>query len=813
MILRQLTLCPFAGFAHRVVTFQPGMNVILGENEAGKSTLVQAIKAALFEPTHLGKRDLEKFSHAYFPKGNADQAKILLEFVVGKTQYTLEKTWGVGNSSKLQSNEGELLNDDSSVQKKLNELLKLHRGSWEEVLFADQQKMSSTVENIHRNKDQIDRIPTLEVKSGGLEGDVLAQDLLEVLQAEMQEYRKLWDFNLRGPKDNKGIQSPWERGLGTIIKAYYEAEKIRAQFNELNDLEVALENVGAQYKINGLEIQDRKAVIDSMKLQQQNVILHQNLTTQKNLLEVQLVAMKTAMSEWPVKMASQPMLEKNINASKARILSIQSESANAQKRNEGALIMQRYNQLKNILASVEEIKARLTQNGNLDEADIKFIHKTQEELSQLQIELNAQKLVATIDASKEIKIQTSKGTDPEQWMQIGGGKTETLEASGQVSFEWDGVKISVKSAIKSIDEILHQMQEKESAIESILKKYNLQSLAEFEKIVQSNQADNDLIKELRVTFKGITEEAKKTYDQIKEEAEALLNLPMTRSLNEIQTAFEAESEQLSEANQSYNANKTEIEGWENTYKDLGSLYATFAQESAKHKEYLEKIAEIPALPEGFEDAADYLDQLKTLEDLQEVQMANNIQLGNDLTRIQTQLDNFDHDALSLESEWESLQLKFERKLTEFKALELAEKKLIEIIQQNPHNPFAEFESETAQMFAALTGNRYQEITREGEAPVSVKINNKDIPTDLLSGGTAASLGLAVRLAYAKRYLKDMEGFFVLDDPFTEMDEDRRLLATQTLSDFAKDKQTFLFTCHPVHAKSFLHAHQITLSRT
>ena len=575
---------------------------------------------------------------------------------------------------------------------------------------------------------------------------------------------------------------------------------------------VALENVGAQYKINGQEIQDRKAVIDSMKLQQQNVILHQNLTTQKNLLEVQLVAMKTAMSEWPVKMASQPMLEKNINASKARILSIQSESANAQKRNEGALIMQRYNQLKNILASVEEIKARLTQNGNLDEADIKFIHKTQEELSQLQIELNAQKLVATIDASKEIKIQTSKGTDPEQWMQIEGGKTETIEASGQVSFEWDGVKISVKSAIKSIDEILHQMQEKELAIESIWKKYNLQSWAEFEKIVQSNQADNDLIKELRVTFKGITEEAKKPYDQIKEEAEALLNLPMTRSLNEIQTAFEAENEQLSEANQSYNANKSDIEVWENTYKDLGNLSVTFAQESAKHKEYLEKIAEIPALPEGFEDASDYLDQLKTLEDLQEAQMAKNIQLGNDLTRIQTQLDNFDHDALSLESEWESLQLKFERKLTEFKALELAEKKLIEIIQQNPHNPFAEFESETAQMFAALTGNRYQEITREGEAPVSVKINNKDIPTDLLSGGTAASLGLAVRLAYAKRYLKDMEGFFVLDDPFTEMDEDRRLLATQTLLKFAEDKQTFLFTCHPAHAKSFLHAHQITLSR-
>lgn len=58
MILNKLILCPFAGFTNREVEFKKGLNVILGENEAGKSTLVNAIKASLFEPTNLGKRDL-----------------------------------------------------------------------------------------------------------------------------------------------------------------------------------------------------------------------------------------------------------------------------------------------------------------------------------------------------------------------------------------------------------------------------------------------------------------------------------------------------------------------------------------------------------------------------------------------------------------------------------------------------------------------------------------------------------------------------------------------------------------------------------
>jgi len=54
MILKKLILCPFAGFTNREVEFKKGLNVILGENEAGKSTLVNAIKASLFEPTNLG---------------------------------------------------------------------------------------------------------------------------------------------------------------------------------------------------------------------------------------------------------------------------------------------------------------------------------------------------------------------------------------------------------------------------------------------------------------------------------------------------------------------------------------------------------------------------------------------------------------------------------------------------------------------------------------------------------------------------------------------------------------------------------------
>jgi uncharacterized protein YhaN len=50
------------------------------------------------------------------------------------------------------------------------------------------------------------------------------------------------------------------------------------------------------------------------------------------------------------------------------------------------------------------------------------------------------------------------------------------------------------------------------------------------------------------------------------------------------------------------------------------------------------------------------------------------------------------------------------------------------------------------------------------------------------------------------YLDGMEGFLVLDDPFTDMDPARRRAAEQCLGEFAKQRQVLFFTCHPEHRR-------------
>ena len=75
-----------------------------------------------------------------------------------------------------------------------------------------------------------------------------------------------------------------------------------------------------------------------------------------------------------------------------------------------------------------------------------------------------------------------------------------------------------------------------------------------------------------------------------------------------------------------------------------------------------------------------------------------------------------------------------------------------------------------------------------------------VPFAVLSIGTRACLGLAVRLSMARWFLADRRGFLVLDDPFVDLDPERQQAAAAILQKFAKEKQVILFTCHPRHAE-------------
>lgn len=815
MILKHIELCPFAGIQQRTVAFQSGMNVIIGENEAGKSTLVNAIKAALFENTNQGKRSLQEFGDAYFPRGKSDQAKVILVFGANGIEYTLTKVWGAGKMAQLKASDGRSWNDDASVQAQLEIILVLNRGSWETVLFADQNTLLETANKIQEaaGEGKFNRIPTLNNIGGGIPGDIPAEDLMSNLEEWMEGYSGQWDFTLNGPKDNRGIQNKWVKSAGSIVKAYYAMEETRQEFNQLKGYELDLEKSSAEvkaYTAEKLSIQTELQKYNGFKeaVNQQNRV-KLALSEANTARDPMLVAMQN----WTLKLDKQTQFQGLIAQLDESMALLKIEGQNAATIESSKSSMAQYKRILDLDNRIREIQENLKKNGQVSRTDIDLITKHNAAIQNIQISLAAQKLEARWTATQTTKLIVRAGIEPEKPVDVSAGGSGSLEAAGQITFDLDGIRIEVKSALEPVNELIAKLSEHQQGLQAVLSRNELQSLEEFERRLLLNQSETKQLETMQQQRKDALELTGKTIEALETLAKELEAIPPnTRAVDVVRDQYRDEQQKHREYKKQLEDDAALLQSWTLQYRDPNNLAILVGNKSIEVQNLEKELSELGGLPPEFDDERAFYEHLTSLE----TRLNQVLDLLGDaeknVTRATTQLESFESDALSLQAKLEIEETRFKRIQEEYAALLMAKKQLQTLIDAEKTNPFEDFEKETASIFAAITEQRYTQIVRDGDAPEGVMFNDQFIPVALLSGGTAGSLGLSVRLAYAKQYLRDLDGFVVLDDPFTDFDIGRRKAASKFLQDFAEQKQVFVLTCHEEHAKD-LAGHCIELKKT
>ncbi len=323
----------FAGVRNQEIRFQDGMNVVLGKNEAGKSTMLAAIYHALLTPSKLDKRKNKDFMNQFFPTSGARTIDVTVEIESGHRNnisnlnekedkrkeeskkhetereiYIIEKIWdidGKENITKVKQKEGDIWRGNQA-QEKLSKLLAYGVAFYKNLVFDNQSYEEEVLDWVYQffssegnMASDITEIKMRLTQALSVAGGISEEKFLALLDDKLEELSGKWDFEKDAPEKGRGIDNKWRRDIGTILISYYNYKEAQRELEETTQIEEELakktkqlENLTEEKK----EIEQKRA-----KLESQRAEIFNKSKTEKLLENVkrELEICKIVSSEWP----------------------------------------------------------------------------------------------------------------------------------------------------------------------------------------------------------------------------------------------------------------------------------------------------------------------------------------------------------------------------------------------------------------------------------------------------------------------------------------------------------------------------------
>ena len=299
-------------------------------------------------------------------------------------------------------------------------------------------------------------------------------------------------------------------------------------------------------------------------------------------------------------------------------------------------------------------------------------------------------------------------------------------------------------------------------------------------------ADKAIAEEKTRQAEGLNEEAK-TLTSAVQEAEAAL-LAHLSLLSEVNDASEVAA-LITKTEEALN----ELDAATQKAELLADHAGIASTEQARSRR--EAIA-AEGLPEGISE-----DELDSVKERFKTQSDQNGKIRSEISSLKAQLKAMAEGIPSvalLRLKEEELTKKIDG-YNDFGAkVELAQEVLDEAFRELRKNYSGALETRTTEIFAHITEQKYSSVNVSKNFELGVTAAEvfglKD--SQYLSAGTEDQLYLALRLALAE-LMTEQTGVLplLMDDPLAQYDDNRMAQTVEFLSDYAKERQLILFTCH------------------
>lgn len=780
----------FAGLQDCEARFEDGINLIVGPNEAGKSTLVDLLYQTLFQNASLDKRSDKLFMERYFPKTTgavqADAIDGTLRMETDDGTFVLRKEWDHGRNGacRLTLPDGTSIRDPQKIRDVLEQQLVYGKGIYDEVVFASQRRQQTALQGLFGAESGVMGELSLVLRRAVMEtGGIDTGRLERALEERLEPYEGSWDFEMDMPKGGKqhGIENRWKRNVGSILAAYYQREEAKAQKEQALKNEKAVEDLTRQVQqAKAAHTQEQSKWKRFVEVSGQ-IKARKHTETLLEKAEQELKEQEDAQKRWPEAAAQLREVKK-----------LKTQLEQAQKK---AL----YETVSGLKEQENDLQAKLEKNGTVDADDVKTAAELERDIAGLESQIRGMNLTADIrqlgDAQIEV-VSAVSGLPMEH-------AAERFDLTEAVCIRIPGVA-EIRLAPKGVDmdAITAELGQKRGELAALLGKYGAASA---EKLQQRLEQRNDLQWKLQQFQRDERHTLGDTdWDELKSAAAALPDdLPDERT---VQAALRGIcGGQLPDT--FCGGLQTELNVFEKKYADPDKLRQTLEETKQDVERCREELDGAGQLPEEFRDVSDpetYEARLKKLAEDAETKVER---CRNDLTAAERQLG--DRTAEEYEEEIRKADESFRRQKEEHAHWKHIQDVFLDLKETSMGNPMTDLEAAFRRNLSELSGDRLRAAEMDERLKTQIASGGHPLNAEILSEGTKDTVSLAFRLAVLEHLYPDGGCVAVFDDPFTDMDPQRTAAACRLLSKFAEHNQVIFATCDEKY-KPMLHGHLLEM---
>ncbi len=769
-------------------TFSDGVNIIYGPNESGKTTMVNLLSKILFQAVSIDKRSHKDFIQQYFP--SEQKSGLTGDFVDGAISfqgkdgvYHLSKEWGKRSSCILELPGGSRIADPTKISEILEAELSYSEGLFDAVIFPSQKDSDRAIQVLlnaaQKGKDSsisdarqeiLTVIQQAFVESGGVSIEELGAKIDEKIASLEGKY---WDSVQAAPKRNpKGGR--WQRDKGKILAAFYESEDAENRRCQIEALEKEIDQVRCDIEeIDGkiADAQESQRRFD--KFRTQLTARNQNLE-HKAMIERDLERMNRALKEWPQFQAD----------------ALQAERLAAELNSSAAL--EQWKRISAIKADIDALQLKISSNGEVSKEEKRTAEGLARDIDRLARQLSGMNLFAHINLlnGHELQVVSVSTGLPVLMEDDVFHLTEAVRLTipGIIEMDLSPADIDLASTEQSL-------QNSQQALDRILQQHNVEDVAQlntqFEQCEELRRNKERLETQLEQLLAG------STLEEI--QSDVSLVPSDTRPQTDIQTDIRALCGNMS-ANDFASRKKALADNYAKDFTSLETLRQKISDAELKRQELitlLDSGEQIPPEYQGIQDPDAYSN--KMLESIKALQ-SDRLTQGGNLGRMEERLDGLNPNEVDTIRDCEEKQRNLkalQSELAHWKHIQSVFTQLKESLLNNPAGDLAaQFEH---YLNCISNGKVSTNMLSTDALNLALYSGDHRLTFETLSEGTKDTVALAFRLAVLEYLYPDGGGLAVFDDPFTDMDADRKTEACNLLKEFSKRHQVIFLTCSEEYA--------------